>query len=314
MSENRLAVSLPGLDLKNPIIPASGCFGFGQEYAKYYDLDKLGSIMIKATTKEARFGNPTPRVAETPSGMLNAIGLQNPGVDVVLADKLPWLAENFPTLPIIANVAGFSNDEYAYVSEKISKAPNVKAIELNISCPNVDHGNHGLLIGQVPELAYAAVKASVEHSEVPVYVKLTPSVADITTVAKAVEEAGATGFTMINTLVGMRFDLQSRQPIIANGTGGMSGPAVFPVALKLIRQVAQSTDLPIIGMGGVDSAEAAIEMMIAGASAIGVGTANFTDPYACLNIIERLPEVMDQYGIMDLETLRREVKASLRSH
>ena len=314
MSENRLAVSLPGLDLKNPIIPASGCFGFGQEYAKYYDLDKLGSIMIKATTKEARFGNPTPRVAETPSGMLNAIGLQNPGVDVVLAEKLPWLAENFPTLPIIANVAGFSNDEYAYVSEKISKAPNVKALELNISCPNVDHGNHGLLIGQVPELAYAAVKASVEHSEVPVYVKLTPSVADITTVAKAVEEAGATGFTMINTLVGMRFDLQSRQPIIANGTGGMSGPAVFPVALKLIRQVAQSTDLPIIGMGGVDSAEAAIEMMIAGASAIGVGTANFTDPYACLNIIERLPEVMDQYGITDLETLRREVKASLRSH
>lgn len=314
MSENRLAVSLPGLDLKNPIIPASGCFGFGQEYAKYYDLDKLGSIMIKATTKEARFGNPTPRVAETPSGMLNAIGLQNPGVDVVLAEKLPWLAENFPTLPIIANVAGFSNDEYAYVSEKISKAPNVKAIELNISCPNVDHGNHGLLIGQVPELAYAAVKASVEHSEVPVYVKLTPSVADITTVAKAVEEAGATGFTMINTLVGMRFDLQSRQPIIANGTGGMSGPAVFPVALKLIRQVAQSTDLPIIGMGGVDSAEAAIEMMIAGASAIGVGTANFTDPYACLNIIERLPGVMDQYGITDLETLRREVKASLRSH
>lgn len=308
MSENRLAVKLPGLDLKNPIIPASGCFGFGQEYAKYYDLDKLGSIMIKATTKDARFGNPTSRVAETPSGMLNAIGLQNPGVDVVLSEKLPWLAEHFPALPIIANVAGFSNDEYAYVSKKISKAPNVKAIELNISCPNVDHGNHGLLIGQVPELAYAAVKASVENSDVPVYVKLTPSVADITTVAKAVEEAGATGFTMINTLVGMRFDLKTRKPIIANGTGGMSGPAVFPVALKLIRQVAQSSDLPIIGMGGVDSAEAAIEMMIAGASAIGVGTANFSDPYACPNIIERLPEVMDQYGITDLETLRREVR------
>ena len=312
MSENRLAVKLPGLDLKNPIIPASGCFGFGQEYAKYYDLDKLGSIMIKATTKDARFGNPTPRVAETPSGMLNAIGLQNPGVDVVLSEKLPWLAEHFPELPIIANVAGFSNDEYAYVSEKISKAPNVKAIELNISCPNVDHGNHGLLIGQVPELAYAAVKASVENSDVPVYVKLTPSVADITTVAKVVEEAGATGFTMINTLVGMRFDLKTRKPIIANGTGGMSGPAVFPVALKLIRQVAQSSDLPIIGMGGVDSAEAAIEMMIAGASAIGVGTANFSDPYACPNIIDRLPEVMDQYGITDLETLRREVRQELR--
>ena len=312
MSKNRLAIQLPGLDLKNPIIPASGCFGFGQEYAKYYDLNKLGSIMIKATTQHARFGNPTPRVAETPSGMLNAIGLQNPGVDAVLAEKLPWLAEHYPDLPIIANVAGFSNDEYAYVSEKISHAPNVKAIELNISCPNVDHGNAGLLIGQVPELAYAAVKASVENSAVPVYVKLTPSVADITTVAKAVEEAGATGFTMINTLVGTRYDLATRKPIIANGQGGMSGPAVFPVALKLIRQVALASDLPIIGMGGVDSAEAAIEMMIAGASAIGVGTANFTDPYACPTIIEDLPRVMDRYGIADLESLRAEVRASLR--
>ena len=312
MSKNRLAIQLPGLDLKNPIIPASGCFGFGQEYAKYYDLNKLGSIMIKATTQHARFGNPTPRVAETPSGMLNAIGLQNPGVDAVLADKLTWLEEHYPDLPIIANVAGFSNDEYAYVSEKISQAPNVKAIELNISCPNVDHGNAGLLIGQVPELAFAVVKASVEHSAVPVYVKLTPSVADITTVAKAVEEAGATGFTMINTLVGTRYDLASRKPIIANGQGGMSGPAVFPVALKLIRQVALASDLPIIGMGGVDSAEAAIEMMIAGASAIGVGTANFTDPYACPTIIDDLPTVMDKYGITDLESLRVEVRDSLR--
>ena len=238
MSENRLAIQLPGLDLKNPIMPASGCFGFGQEYAKYYDLDRLGSIMIKATTADARFGNPTPRVAETPSGMLNAIGLQNPGVDAVIADKLPWLATHFPELPIIANVAGFSNEEYAIVSEKISRVKNVTAIELNISCPNVDHGNHGLLIGQDPELAYAAVKAAVAVSEVPVYVKLTPSVSDITTVAKAVEDAGATGFTMINTLVGTRYSLQTRQPIIANGTGGMSGPAIFPVALKLIRQVA----------------------------------------------------------------------------
>lgn len=311
MTENRLAIQLPGLDLKNPIIPASGCFGFGQEYAKYYDLNKLGSIMIKATTQHARYGNPTPRVAETPSGMLNAIGLQNPGVDAVLAEKVAWLAEHYLELPIIANVAGFSNDEYAYVSEKISKAPNIKAIELNISCPNVDHGNAGLLIGQVPELAYAAVKASVENSAVPVYVKLTPSVADITTVAKAVEEAGATGFTMINTLVGTRYDLATRKPIIANGQGGMSGPAVFPVALKLIRQVALASDLPIIGMGGVDSAEAALEMMIAGASAIGVGTANFTDPYACPTIIDDLPKVMDKYGISDLETLRREVREML---
>ena len=423
-SENRLAISLPGLDLKNPIIPASGCFGFGQEYAKYYDLDKLGSIMIKATTANPRFGNPTPRVAETPSGMLNAIGLQNPGVDAVLSEKLPWLQEHYPELPIIANVAGFSNEEYAEVSHKISKASNVKAIELNISCPNVDHGNNGLLIGQVPELAYAAVKASVSHSDVPVYVKLTPSVADITSVAKAVEDAGATGFTMINTLVGTRYDLATRKPIIANvagfsneeyaevshkiskasnvkaielniscpnvdhgnnglligqvpelayaavkasvshsdvpvyvkltpsvaditsvakavedagatgftmintlvgtrydlatrkpiianGQGGMSGPAVFPVALKLIRQVALASDLPIIGMGGVDSAEAAIEMFIAGASAIGVGTANFADPYACPKIIDRLPEVMDKYGITTLEDLREEVRTDL---
>ena len=297
MTANRLAVSLPGLDLKNPIIPASGCFGFGQEYAKYYDLDLLGSIMIKATTAEARFGNPTPRVAETPAGMLNAIGLQNPGVDVVLAEKLPWLAQHYPDLPIIANVAGFSNEEYATVSGKISQAPNVKAIELNISCPNVDHGNNGLLIGQVPELAYAAVKAAVEASSVPVYVKLTPSVADISQVAKAAEDAGATGLTMINTLVGMRFDLKTGKPIIANGTGGMS--------------VAQSTKLPIIGMGGVDSAEAAIEMMIAGASAIGVGTANFTDPYACPSIIEDLPQVMDRYGIDTLENFRKHVRENL---
>ena len=285
-SKNRLAISLPGLDLKNPIIPASGCFGFGQEYAKYYDLDKLGSIMIKATTANPRFGNPTPRVAETPSGMLNAIGLQNPGVEAVLSEKLPWLQEHYPELPIIANVAGFYNEEYAEVSHKISKASNVKAIELNISCPNVDHGNNGL-------------------------VKLTPSVADITSVAKAVEDAGATGFTMINTLVGTRYDLATRKPIIANGQGGMSGPAVFPVALKLIRQVALASDLPIIGMGGVDSAEAAIEMFIAGASAIGVGTANFADPYACPKIIDRLTEVMDKYGITTLEDLRKEVRTDL---
>ncbi|HEM5312398.1 TPA: dihydroorotate dehydrogenase [Streptococcus suis] len=307
----RLAISLPGLDLKNPIIPASGCFGFGQEYADYYDLNQLGSIMIKATTRHPRYGNATPRVAETPAGMLNAIGLQNPGINVVLSEKLPWLEQHFPDLPIIANVAGFSDEEYAYVSGKISKAPNVKAIELNISCPNVDHGNNGLLIGQVPELAYQAVKAAVEASSVPVYVKLTPSVADITLLAKAAEDAGATGLTMINTLVGMRFNLKTRQPILANGTGGMSGPAVFPVALKLIRQVAQMTNLPIIGMGGVDSADKAIEMMVAGASAIGVGTANFTDPFACPKIIQDLPKRMEVYGIDTLENLRQEVRESL---
>ena len=312
MTDNRLAIKLPGLDLKNPIMPASGCFGFGQEYAKYYDLDRLGSIMIKATTAQARFGNATPRVAETPSGMLNAIGLQNPGVDAVIAEKLPWLATHFPNLPIIANVAGFSNEEYATVSQKISRVKNVTAIELNISCPNVDHGNHGLLIGQVPELAYSAVKAAVSVSEVPVYVKLTPSVSDIGIVAKAIEDAGATGFTMINTLVGTRYNLQTRQPILANGVGGMSGPAIFPVALKLIRQVAQQTSLPIIGMGGVDSASAALEMMIAGASAIGIGTANFTDPFACPKLIDELPNVMDKYGITDLASFVKDCQEEIR--
>ena len=312
MTDNRLAIKLPGLDLKNPIIPASGCFGFGQEYAKYYDLDRLGSIMIKATTAQARFGNATPRVAETPSGMLNAIGLQNPGVDAVIAEKLPWLATHFPNLPIIANVAGFSNEEYATVSQKISRVKNVTAIELNISCPNVDHGNHGLLIGQVPELAYSAVKAAVSVSDVPVYVKLTPSVSDIGVVAKAVEDAGATGFTMINTLVGTRYNLQTRQPILANGVGGMSGPAIFPVALKLIRQVAQQSSLPIIGIGGVDSATAALEMMIAGASAIGIGTANFIDPFACPKIIDELPNVMDKYGITDLVSFVKDCQEEIR--
>ena len=309
---NRLAVKLPGLDLKNPIIPASGCFGFGQEYAKYYDLNKLGSIMIKATTKDARFGNPTPRVAETPSGMLNAIGLQNPGIDIVLAEKLPWLAKHYPDLPIIANVAGFSNEEYALVSKKISQAPDVKAIELNISCPNVDHGGNGLLIGQDPELTYSAVKAAVDVSSVPVYVKLTPSVADITEIAAAVEKAQASGFTMINTLVGTRYDLRSHKPIIANGQGGMSGPAVFPVALKLIRQVAQSSSLPIIGMGGVSSAADVLEMMIAGASAVGVGTANFTDPYACPSIITDLEELMDEYGIDNLQNFTQQIQEEIR--
>ncbi len=312
MIENPLAVRIPGLDLKNPIIPASGCFGFGQEYAKYYDLDRLGAIMVKATTQEPRFGNPTPRVAETPSGMLNAIGLQNPGLQQVLTHKLPWLRDHYPQLPIIANVAGFSVEEYALVAHKISKAPNVTAIELNISCPNVDHGNHGLLIGQDPDMAYEVVKAAVAVSDVPVYVKLTPSVADITVMAKAVEAAGATGFTMINTLVGMRLDLKTGRPIIANGTGGMSGPAILPIAVKLIRQVAQQTDLPIIGMGGVDSAESALELLLAGASAIGVGTANFTNPYACPDIIDRLPEIMAKYGITSLQALQQRVAKEIR--
>lgn len=303
---NRLAVELPGLKLKNPIIPASGCFGFGEDYARYYDLNQLGSIMIKATTLQPRYGNPTPRVAETNAGMLNAIGLQNPGLDVVLLEKLPWLYENFPELPIIANVAGSEQYDYVAVCDKIGAAPNVKAIELNISCPNVKHG--GQAFGTNPKVAHDLVKACKEVADVPLYVKLSPNVTDIVEIAQAVEKAGADGITMINTLMGMRYDLQTRKPILANITGGLSGPAIKPVALKLVHQVAQAVDLPIIGMGGVMTAQDVLEFYLAGASAVAVGTANFSDPYVCPKIINELPELMDKYGIESLEELRKEVK------
>lgn len=303
---SRLSIKLPGLELKNPIIPASGCFGFGEDYARYYDLNQLGSIMIKATTLHARYGNPTPRVAETSSGMLNAIGLQNPGLDVVMSDKLPWLYENFPDLPIIANVAGSEQSDYVAVCAKIGTAPNVRAIELNISCPNVKHG--GQAFGTDPKVAYELVKACKEVADVPLYVKLSPNVTDIVEIARAVEAAGADGITMINTLMGMRYDLSTRKPILANITGGLSGPAIKPVALKLIHQVAQAVDLPIIGMGGVMTAQDVLEFYLAGASAVAVGTANFSDPYVCPKIIEQLPELMDKYDISSLEELRKEVK------
>jgi len=303
---NRLAVKLPGLDLKNPIIPASGCFGFGEDYAKYYDLNKLGSIMVKATTLEPRYGNPTPRVAETPSGMLNAIGLQNPGLEAVMAEKLPWLAEHYPELPIIANVAGSEVDDYVAVCAKIGDAPNVKAIELNISCPNVKHG--GQQFGTNPDVAYELIKACKAVASVPLYVKLSPNVTDVTEIALAAERAGADGLTMINTLMGVRYDLKTRKPILANITGGLSGPAVKPVAIKMLRQVAEVVKIPIIGMGGISTAQDVLEFYMAGASAVAVGTANFADPYACPKIIEDLPRVMDQYDIESLETLIEEVK------
>ncbi|QPS71453.1 dihydroorotate dehydrogenase [Lactococcus garvieae] len=303
---NRLAVKLPGLDLKNPIMPASGCFGFGEDYARYYDLNQLGSIMIKATTLQARYGNPTPRVAETSSGMLNAIGLQNPGLDVVMSDKLPWLDKHFPELPIIANVAGSEEYDYVAVCAKIGTAPNVKAMELNISCPNVKHG--GQAFGTDPKVAYDLVRACKEVADVPLYVKLSPNVTDIVEIAKAAEAAGADGFTMINTLMGMRYDLKTRKPILANITGGLSGPAIKPVALKLVHQVAQAVELPIIGMGGVMTAQDVLEFYMAGASAVAVGTANFSDPYVCPKIIDELPELMDKYGISSLEELRQEVQ------
>ncbi|EKF51436.1 dihydroorotate dehydrogenase [Lactococcus garvieae] len=303
---NRLTVKLPGLDLKNPIMPASGCFGFGEDYARYYDLNQLGSIMIKATTLQARYGNPTPRVAETSSGMLNAIGLQNPGLDVVMSDKLPWLDKHFPELPIIANVAGSEEYDYVAVCAKIGTAPNVKAIELNISCPNVKHG--GQAFGTDPKVAYDLVRACKEVADVPLYVKLSPNVTDIVEIAKAIEAAGADGITMINTLMGMRYDLKTRKPILANITGGLSGPAIKPVALKLVHQVAQAVELPIIGMGGVMTAQDVLEFYMAGASAVAVGTANFSDPYVCPKIIDELPELMDKYGISSLEELRQEVQ------
>ncbi|MCH4169154.1 MAG: dihydroorotate dehydrogenase [Streptococcaceae bacterium] len=306
---NRLAVKLPGLDLKNPVMPASGCFGFGEEYAKFYDLNQLGAIIIKAATPKARFGNPTPRVAETPSGMLNAIGLQNPGIDAILAEKLPFL-EQFET-PVIANVAGASVEDYVEVCQKIGQSDIVKAIELNISCPNVKHG--GQAFGTDPKVAMELTSLCKAVTDLPIYVKLSPNVTDIVPIAQAIEAGGADGFSMINTLMGVRFDLKTRKPILANVTGGLSGPAIKPVALKLINQVSQISDLPIIGMGGITSAADVLEFFIAGASAVAVGTYNFTEPLACPNIINDLIAEMDKYGVLSLEALRDEVRLAQKT-
>ncbi|MEH7353048.1 dihydroorotate dehydrogenase [Neobacillus drentensis] len=289
---NRLNVELPGLNLKNPIMPASGCFGFGREYSQFYDLNELGAIMIKATTVEPRFGNPTPRVAETDAGMLNAIGLQNPGLEKVLSEELPWLSQF--DVPIIANVAGSLEEDYVSVASEISKAANVHALELNISCPNVKTG--GIAFGTIPEVAKRLTRKVKEVSKVPVYVKLSPNVTNIVEMARAVEEGGADGLTMINTLVGMRLDLKTGRPILANNTGGLSGPAIKPVAIRMIYEVSQAVSLPIIGMGGVQSAEDVIEYFYAGASAVAVGTANFVDPFVCPTIIEELPVLLEKLG------------------
>ncbi|MBM7654038.1 dihydroorotate dehydrogenase [Neobacillus cucumis] len=290
---NRLNIELPGLKLKNPIMPASGCFGFGREYSQFYDLSVLGAIMIKATTVEPRFGNPTPRVAETSAGMLNAIGLQNPGLEKVIGEELPFLSQY--DVPIIANVAGSLEEDYIEVARQISKAPNVHALELNISCPNVKTG--GIAFGTIPETAKQLTRKVKEVSEVPVYVKLSPNVTNIVEMAKAVEAGGADGLTMINTLVGMRLDLKTGQPILANRTGGLSGPAIKPVAIRMIYEVSQAVEIPIIGMGGIETAADVIEYFYAGASAVAVGTANFVDPFVCPTIIEELPELLDQLGV-----------------
>jgi dihydroorotate dehydrogenase (NAD+) catalytic subunit len=296
---NRLALELPGLSLKNPIMPASGCFGFGKEYARLYDLSKLGAIMIKATTLETRLGNPTPRVAETAAGMLNAIGLQNPGLEKVIAEELKWLEQY--EVPIIANVAGTLTEDYVEVAKHISKSKNVKALELNISCPNVKCG--GITFGTDAAVAAELTAAVKAVSEVPVYVKLSPNVTDIGEIARAVEAAGADGITMINTLIGMRLDTRTGKPVIANGTGGLSGPAVKPVALRMVYEVAKQVSIPIIGMGGITTVDDVIDFMSAGASAVAVGTANFVDPFVCPTIIEQLPEKLDWLGLNHISEL-----------
>lgn len=291
-----LSVRLPGLTLKNPVMPASGCFGFGREFAEYYDLSKLGSIMIKAVTKEPRLGNAMPRLAEVKGGMLNAIGLMNPGIDGVEAE-LAWLAQF--NLPIIANVAGYTTQDYKEVAHRISLADNVGALEINISCPNVKEG--GITFGQDPEVAYKLTKEVVAVSQKPVYMKLSPNVADIKAMAQAVESGGASGITMINTLLGMRLDLKTGRPVLANGTGGYSGPGVKPVAIRMIYDVYKTVKIPIIGMGGIQNAEDALEFFYAGASAIAVGTENFVHPTVCLDIIEDLPQVCANYGFKSIK-------------
>lgn len=297
---NRLSMELPGLSLKNPIMPASGCFGFGREFSQLYDLSELGAIMIKATTEEQRYGNATPRVAETPGGMLNAIGLQNPGLEKVIANELNWLKQF--DVPIIANVAGSQTEDYVQVAKEISKVENVSALELNISCPNVKTG--GIAFGTIPEVAKELTKKVKEVSDVPVYVKLSPNVTNIVEMAKAVEAGGADGITMINTLLGMRIDLKTGRPILANRTGGLSGPAIKPVAIRMVYEVSQQTNLPIIGMGGISTVEDVIEFYLAGADAVAIGTANFVNPFICQELIAALDEYLAQHNIDHVSELK----------
>lgn len=289
-----MSVELSGLQLDNPVIPASGTFGFGAEFAEFYDLDILGSFSFKGTTKEARFGNPTPRIAECTAGMINAVGLQNPGIDAVIERELPGIARIFHK-PVIANISGFSVEDYAYCCERIDREEQVGIIEVNISCPNVRHG--GMSFGTVPQSAYEVTKAVKAVTSKPVYMKLSPNVTDIVEIAKACEEGGADGLTLINTLLGMRIDLRTRKPVIANTMGGFSGAAIFPVALRMVYQVSKACRIPVMGCGGVASARDVIEMMMAGAAAVQVGAENLRNPYACKEIIEELPLEMERLGI-----------------
>ena len=288
------SVCLSGIQLDNPVIPASGTFGYGQEFAELYDINLLGTFSFKGTTAQPRFGNPAPRIAECTAGMLNAVGLQNPGVDHVIAEELPKLKKIFHK-PVMANVSGFSIDEYAAVCEKLSREEQVGWLEVNISCPNV-HGG-GMSFGTSPEMAAEVTKAVKSVSSKPVYMKLSPNVSDIAAIARACQEAGADGISLINTLLGMRLDLKTKKPVLKNKTGGLSGNAIFPVALRMVYQVYEAVDIPVIGMGGVSSAEDVLEMMLAGATAVQIGAANLVNPYVCRDIIENLPAVMQKYGV-----------------
>ncbi|MCQ2911977.1 MAG: dihydroorotate dehydrogenase [Bacilli bacterium] len=300
MGEINTKVNLLGIELDNPVIPASGTFGFGYEFAELYDINMLGTFSWKGTTKEARYGNTTPRIAETPSGMLNAVGLQNPGVEKVITEEVEKLSKVFHK-KVMANVSGFSVEEYVYVCEKVSKLDMVGWIELNVSCPNV-HGG-GLAFGTDPENIKNVVTAVKKVINKPLIVKLSPNVTNIVEMAKAAEEAGADAISLINTLLGMRINLKTGKPLLANTTGGLSGPAVFPVAVRCVYQVAHAVKIPVIGMGGVSSAEDVIEMMMAGATAVEVGAANLINPFACKEIIENLPRAMKKYNIDSLENI-----------
>ncbi len=295
-----MTVNLAGLKLDNPIIPASGTFGYGYEFNDFYDINILGSFSFKGTTREPRFGNNTPRIAECSSGLLNAVGLQNPGIVAVINNELPRMREVFKK-PVIANISGFSKDEYVYCCERIDKEEQVGAIEVNISCPNVHNG--GMSFGTSPESAFEITKAVKEVTGKPVFMKLSPNVTDIAAIAAACESAGADGISLINTLLGMRIDLAKRRPLLENKTGGMSGPAVFPIAVRMVYQVYEAVNIPIIGMGGVSSAEDVLEMMLAGASAVQVGAANLVNPYICKEIIDALPGVMEKYNITSLKDI-----------
>ena len=296
----RLSVNLLGIELDNPVIPASGTFGFGYEFAELYDINVLGTFSFKGTTREARFGNPTPRIAECSAGMINAVGLQNPGVDAVINHELPLLKKCF-NKKVMANVSGFSIEDYAYVCERLDAEEQVGWLEVNVSCPNV-HGG-GMSFGTSPEAAAEVVRAVKAVTKKPVIVKLSPNVTDVVAIAKACEAAGADGISLINTLLGMRVDIRRRRPVIANKMGGFSGPAIFPVAVRMVYQVSHAVKIPVIGMGGVASAEDVIEMMMAGATAVEVGAQNLIDPYACKRIIEDLPRVMDEYKIENLKDI-----------